>query len=355
MASREDKQPRKFFWMKNFNCGKITEATTRVGSETLFDNKVFMVNFSLGNQCNYKCSYCWPILYANTTPFQNYNFYNLFIDDLKEQVIKKNFEQLTILFTGGEPTTYKFLGKVVKNFTEKHEKITNNVIINTNLSPGLSYWKRMRELGRDAGYFQVCASFHNEYVTPKEFIKKCKDVKASGYGLTVREVVRPDNIDEMIKLYQQFEDEGIFFELKPMLLGNDNMMTGKKTVDGFTDEDFDRLIALHANSKYKHEIWPYKMRVETEDESVDIVSEFRLFYNRDTGFKGWNCSAGMNHISVGADGVIKRCHDHKNFDIMGNIFTGENPVLFDKPKICPVGYCGTITGLQATKTRIKDG
>jgi MoaA/NifB/PqqE/SkfB family radical SAM enzyme len=340
--------------MNNFASGKIDDSTTRVGSETMFDNKVFMVNFSLGNQCNYRCSYCWPILYANTTPFQNFNFYNLFIDDLKEQVIEKNFEHLTILFTGGEPTTYKFLGKVVKNFTEKHDKLTNNIVINTNLSPSLSYWKRMRDLGKDAGYFHLCASLHHEYVEAKEFAKKCKEVKALGYGLTVREVVRPDNVDKMIELHKAFEDEGIFFELKPLLLGNDKNMRGKQTVEGFSNEDFDRLIALHVNSKYRHEIWPYKMRVENDQESIDIISEFRLFYNRDTGFKGWNCSAGMNHISVAGDGEVKRCHDHRNLDTLGNIFDGQRIKLYDHPKICPVGYCGTITGLQATKTRIKN-
>lgn len=339
---------------------KVSDNIVKVGGNIMMDNKNFLVNFSLGNFCNYSCSYCWPAVHAGTHPFRNFNFYSLFIDDLKDEIYKRHFNSLSILFTGGEPTAYKFLPKVIKNFCNDDRRIKNNLLLNTNLSPALSWWDKFLKISNKANARFIVASFHHEFADTDLFIKKAAYLKEKGVGVIIRKVVKPteQDINYCIDLFHQFEKEGLYFEMKPYLHNapqkkGSTTFVGKKIHEGFTDEMFSRLEETQKSSKYISDAELIKISLfDSDGTEKNIDSEMGLFYGNGLNFNGWNCSAGFNHLSISHDGNIQRCFDIKNKEaILGNIYEGTFK-LHDTPTPCPVTSCSCITCLLTQKERI---
>lgn len=337
----------------------INDNIVKAGGDIMLNNDHFLVNFSLGNFCNYSCSYCWPGVSSGEFPFQHFSYYNNFIDKLKDKIIPKGYNNLSILFTGGEPTAYKFLPKVVKHFCNSDKSINNNVLMNTNLSPGLLWWDKFLKISRDASTTFIVASYHHEFSDLNSFISKCKFLKQSGVGIMVRKVVSPskDDLDFCIDLFNKFEDNGIYFEMKPYLhiapLVKGSKYVGKKIHENFTPEMMDRLSIVQSSSKYKNDAG--LINVTTVDEfgnKSTYLSEQNLFYSMGLNFEGWNCYAGASHLAINSNGDVRRCFDIKGKDNLGNIFTQEDFTLFDGPKPCPVSSCSCITCLLAQKERI---
>lgn len=319
----------------------------------------FLVNFSLGNFCNYSCTYCWPGVSSGEFPFQHYSYYNNFIDNLKNKIVPKGYKNLSILFTGGEPTAYKFLPKVVKHFCNNDKRINNNVLMNTNLSPGLLWWDKFLKISRDASATFIVASYHHEFSEVNTFIDKCKFLKQMGVGIMVRKVVRPSDqdIDFCIDLFNKFEENGIYFEMKPFLhiapIVKEGKYIGKRIHEDFTPQMMERLNLIQSSSKFKDDASLLNISIIDKNGNKNTyLSEQNLFYSQGLNFEGWNCYAGVSHLAINSDGDVRRCFDIKGKNSLGNIFTNNDFTLLNEPIPCPVSSCSCITCLLAQKERI---
>ena len=122
---------------------------------TLFDEErpKTKVQWLLGNQCNYRCSYCNEQFYKGDKPFPSeeliaevckdivYHF-----DDLGRDVV---FE-----FIGGEPT----LGGDIKEIGKRLHNHPTNIVLKTNGSADLEWWKESKKYLTD-----VVISVHKEF------------------------------------------------------------------------------------------------------------------------------------------------------------------------------------------------
>lgn len=331
----------------------MLEGVKIVSSQMMLDPKHFLVNYSIGNLCNYDCSYCWPGSKSGTHPHREVSFHKEFIDELVSQIKQRGFDKLTILFTGGEPTVYKPLPELIAHFVNSYD-IECNVVINTNLSAPIKYYEKLKTLASKANSFFIMASFHRDHTTAEEFIPKAQKLKQLGYNVATRQVVEPHVFDYCLENVEKFKKAGLFLDLK-IRIHPGRGLEGKRPFLNYTDEMLSTLEGLRDPEGFdlQKDFWPYDIRLIREDQSQKvIINEIDLFNNLAHNFTGWKCTAGMNHIGVSSDGNIVRCWDIKGpGNSLGNVFDKDFK-LPDDNVICPVGWCTSCTGVQIPKERI---
>jgi sulfatase maturation enzyme AslB (radical SAM superfamily) len=327
------------------------DRATFVVSDVMRDPTHFMVNYSIGNFCNYDCSYCWPWTKSGTDKHRDFIHHTEFFDDLKQQIYDRGFRSMTTLFTGGEPTTYKFLPQLIKNYANNFDKLKYHIVLNTNLSPSVNYFNKLKKLTPNIGMFQIAASFHHDHTDFETFSKKILAVRDLGYTISIREVVEPSTFDFCVDLVNKFEQIGLFCELKLRTDITVNF-SGKTRVPGFTDEMLATLKKIREESPYNDQAWPTKYIVGFDDYTVEAVSEVDFFNDDSHVFTGWRCQAGINHLAVNSNGQIRRCWDTKGPNyVLGNVYKKDFKFP-TQPIICPVKFCTSSTGTQTLKERI---
>ena len=122
----------------------------------------FVVNWCLGNTCNFACSYCPEGLHNGSRGWPELDTIKNFITVVKNTHKDK---KIYFEFTGGEVTMYRHFIDVCKFCTEQGIKVG----FISNGSRTLRYWEENKQ------YFDhVCLSFHPEAADPDHFIEVVK-------------------------------------------------------------------------------------------------------------------------------------------------------------------------------------
>ena len=128
-------------------------------------DRVLQIEWTLGNTCNYNCSYCLPVLHDNSFPWINLDESIRFIDRLHEHYDAIGIEKYIWKFGGGEPTLYKHFSDLCEYINRK----PNNYIIPiTNGSRKLNWWKANYK-----NFFAVHFSIHPEFCNTKHIVEVC--------------------------------------------------------------------------------------------------------------------------------------------------------------------------------------
>jgi len=118
-------------------------------------NDAFTINFTISNKCNYNCKYCPASSKDVSTPFISADEYveffsNVFLDN--PQI--KNYKQKIVTITGGEPSIYPQVEKVLKFFKLHDFKI----VMISNGSAKADFWIQ------NSDYIDtLCLSYHSRY------------------------------------------------------------------------------------------------------------------------------------------------------------------------------------------------
>ena len=97
----------------------------RTGYKFAEFDKVLQIEWTLGNTCNYNCSYCLPVLHDNSFPWIDLDKSIKFIDRLHEHYNEMGIQNYIWKFGGGEPTLYKHFADLCEYINSK----PNNFII----------------------------------------------------------------------------------------------------------------------------------------------------------------------------------------------------------------------------------
>lgn len=115
------------------------DKVVKFGQKTMLDCPLFAVSWILGRFCNYNCSYCWPYARSNQVDHFPLAVYLNAIDSIKHQAYKNKFTQFHWSFSGGEPTAYRDLLKLISRLADVQTKY-QSLHMTTNLSPGEQFW-----------------------------------------------------------------------------------------------------------------------------------------------------------------------------------------------------------------------
>ena len=301
-------------------------------------NDWFVVNWCLGNTCNYECSYCPAALHDGSKRWPEPNTIKKFIMKVKNHYFHKN---IYFEFTGGEVTMYKHFIDICKFCSD----IDIKVGLISNGSRTLRYWEENKQ------YFDhVCLSFHPEHADENHFnsVVKClnNDVRTH-----VNIMMSPEKFDYCYAVANKIKNLGnISMALQPLIHDFGDTLFN---YDEFQKKIFDKqheLISKHIKFSKSFDYYRGAMKmVDSTGESM-VSSAHRFISDKTNDWSGWQCYAGVEQLIVDMDGSIYRGWCKEDGKI-GNI-EDSNLSLPMNPVICSKKMCHCNFDIMSTKEKI---
>jgi MoaA/NifB/PqqE/SkfB family radical SAM enzyme len=298
----------------------------------------FVVNWCLGNTCNYKCSYCPTALHDSSVRWPELAVIKNFIMNVKAQHPGK---QLYFEFTGGEVTMYKHFIEVCQFCKEQGVKVG----LISNGSRTVRYWEENKQ------YFDhVCLSFHPEFADPEHFIEIVKTINQD-IRTHVNIMMSPEKFDFCYDVANRVKDLGdISMALQPLIHDFGD------TLYDYTDaqkEIFSKqheLIVKHIKHTKQFDYYRGAMRAVNDQGQSMIAGAHRFISNKTNDWSGWKCYAGVEQLIVDMDGTVRRgwCKVGEN---IGNIYD-RFLKLPKAPVICPKTMCHCNFDIMCTKEKL---
>ena len=303
----------------------------------------FVVNWCLGNTCNYTCSYCPDFLHDGSMKWQSTKNVKAFIERVKEIHFEK---KIHFEFTGGEITLNKDFIEICK-FCKSND-VSVGVI--SNGSRTIRWWEENKQ------YFDhVNLSFHVEYANVDHF---CKVVEVLRFDLST-------HVNVMMHLDRWDECLAVAFKIKA--IGNASIAL-KPLIHDLADEIYDYtdeqkyvLDNQHNPSLIGGIEWTKRfsvfrgnMREIAADgtSSTTSVSPHEYTIKNTNNWMGWECWVGAEQLVVDKDGSIWRgwC---KVDGLIGYIGDADLAIP-TKPVVCDKNRCHCHFDIMSTKSRLPE-
>ena len=257
-----------------------------------------VINWLLGNKCNFACTYCPEFLHKGHLDWPDINSVKQFVIAAIEHYFPKNvyFE-----FTGGEVTLWKDLIPLAKFIKENNATI--GIISNGTRPP--RWWRENKK------YFDhVCFSYHSEFSKPEKFLNVIKEVNGE-FRTHVNIMMNPEKWEECITLAERIPNEchNVSLALQPLMEG----LGENETVYPYSKEEHNILDRQH-HLYGKHIKWNTNfpvprgaMRIiNTDNNTSEISAPHRFISNKTNNWSGWHCYAGLENLIIDWDGGIFR-------------------------------------------------
>jgi MoaA/NifB/PqqE/SkfB family radical SAM enzyme len=297
----------------------------------------FVVNWCLGNVCNYSCSYCPEYLHNSTKPWPLPDVIKKFIIQIKNHFFDK---QIYFEFTGGEVTMYKHFESIAKFC----HSIGIRVGLISNGSRTIRYWQENKQ------YFDhICLSFHSEFADADHFVNVVKTVHMD-VKTHVNIMMNPNHFDLGLNVARRCRELGnLSLALQPLLhdmnRGLFEYSDNQKTV---LDNQYE-LITKNIPIYKQYDYYRGAMRKVRTDGSSEIANTYDFINEKSNDWSGWNCYAGLEQIVVDTDGTVFRGWCKQGGEI-GNIHAEVH--LPELPVLCASTNCACGLDIMCTKEKI---
>ncbi|MEI0518275.1 radical SAM protein, partial [Brachyspira murdochii] len=309
------------------------------------NNKVFHINLSLSEYCNYQCSYC-----AAQVPPANKNSiflsYEKIIETLNRFFIF-DADEYFIVLVGGEPTIHPNFLDIVKYINNINKKIYLYII--TNATRNVDYF---RILFNNANNIKLILkiSIHLEY-TKFDHIKEIIILYNKFYNdntniiiaFMVHPLLKNEREDFFNKLFILRESYNFNLSVEELQEGeNYDIVDSRYTYDDFQWID---KIKLEFNSKYKNNNTNpyinspyYIINVDNKSIKIDKLEHSIAIRNNKRNFKNMYCCYGANIISIWGNGYAAggECPIFNRQNIYDDFYDWYNSIGYIK---CTLNQC----------------
>lgn len=299
-------------------------------------NNWFVVNWCLGNTCNFKCSYCPSGLHDGSKRWPELETIKKFIVKLKQQHKDKN---LYFEFTGGEVTLYKSFTELCKFCNEQEIKIG----IITNGSRTIRFWEEHKEY-----LDHVCISFHPEFSNVDHFLNVIELLHDSS-RVHVNVMMSPEKFDLCYSVADRVKNiDNISMALQPLIVDFGD------TLYNYTEQQLDVFNRQHElfskKIKFTKRMQYYRgaMKEFYQDGTSIVKSAHKFIADKTNDWSGWKCYAGVEQLIVDMDGRIYRgwC---KVGGAIGHI--DDDRLLPVEPIVCNKTMCHCNFDIMSTKEK----
>lgn len=297
----------------------------------------FVVNWCLGNTCNFACSYCPESLHDGSIPWPSVNTVKKFISTVVDQTFPK---QVYFEFTGGEVTLNPHFTEIAKHCTSLNAKIG----LISNGSRTERWWQEHKE------YFDhVCLSFHPEQSDSDHF-KKIVKLVHNDIRTHVNIMMLPEKFDYCFEMANEIKDYGnLSIALQPLIhdFGDTLFDYTDKQKEIFLQQH--SLITSHIKFTKKFNYYRGAMKLIYPDGSEELSSAHRFITKKTNNWSGWKCFAGVEQIVVDLNGSCYRgwCKVGESF---GHI-EQDNLKIPTDPIICDKTMCHCNFDIMSTKVK----
>lgn len=297
----------------------------------------FVVNWCLGNTCNYSCSYCPKALHDGSNRWPDPEVIKNFIRKVVEAHPTK---KIYFEFTGGEVTMYKHFTEICQYCTELGVKVG----LISNGSRTIRYWEENKQ------YFDhVCLSYHPEFADEDHFIDVVK-LLHNDIRTHVNIMMSPQKFERCYKLADKVKDLGnLSMALQPLIHD-----FGDKLYDYTTEQlkVFDtqhELFTKHIKFTKRFDYYRGAMKTVKVDGNTQVSSAHRFISEKTNDWSGWKCYAGVEQLIVDMDGHFYRgwCKVGGRLGKIDDI----NLKLPTAPVICNKTMCHCNFDIMSTKEK----
>ena len=294
-----------------------------------------VVNWCLGNFCNFSCSYCPSGLHDGSKKWPEKEIVKAFIKNVVDHYSPK---KVYFEFTGGEVTLWSHFSEICKYCNELGSKVG----CISNASRTLRWWKENKQFIDHA-----CLSFHPEFANPDHFIEIVKETHKD-LRTHVNIMMSPEKFDFCVDVANRVVELGdISIALQPLIHDFGD------TLYDYTSEQqqvFDQQHELFVKKiQYTKSFNYYRgaMSKVFKDGSKTPSSAHRFISEKTNDWSGWDCYAGVEQLIVDMDGSIYRgwCR------VGGNIGHIEDTILQlpSTPVRCNKTMCHCNFDIMSTK------
>ena len=290
-----------------------------------------IVNWNLGNMCNFKCTYCPDILHDGSFGWNDFDTVKTFIN-----LVDKNYNTKKIYFefTGGEVTLWKDFIKCAEYIKKKG----HDVGIITNGSRTIRWWEENKNI-----LDHVCVSYHPEFSKSDHYLQVLdimrRECRTHSNIMMHYDLKLWDKCCEVVE--KVIEIPNISLALQPLIIDfGENLYSYTEEQIQYIDKQWHDF-----GSKIKHDDTLIKKIYRGSMDMIDTInnlkqnsSAHRFINDKTNNWKGWKCWAGLEQIVVDFDGTIYRgwCHVGGK---LGNIKKSDSIIWPKSHVICNKEFC----------------
>jgi len=292
-----------------------------------------LVQWILGNQCNYNCSYCHEMFRKGDRPFPS--------EDLIAEVCKDivyHFDDLgrdvVFEFIGGEPT----LSGDVKEIGKRLHNHPTNIVLKTNGSASLEWWNDAKKY-----LSNVIISVHKEFCDLNHIddvitlLLNSDKSNPINVEILIPTTQRTDHWEWAINTLDRYRSK---FNLGNLQMLYSNFARGSDTYYPYNETQWAQYAMLHG--------LPIP-RSMNGDNTPDKHNNVDIKITDPLNFEGANCYAGIDTLTIDYNGRVWRSWCSHGGPI-GSIY--ELPIQFPtEPIVCGLSRCGNGFDQQARKER----
>jgi organic radical activating enzyme len=279
------------------NTGSPSDDYLRLEHSNADHSRTFVVNWCLGNTCNYACSYCPDNLHDASKPWTSYevaeNFARRVMDHYGPDR-KYYFE-----FTGGEVSLWKDFLKLAEFLKARGARVG----MISNGSRSMDWWQKARPL-----LDHVCMSFHPESALEKEdhFFEVAKFL-SEGLRLHLNVMMSPEKFDACYAVATRLKNiPNVSIAMQPLIVNfGSELYKYTPAQHHIMDKQYD-LIVKHIKHTREFEYFRGAMQKVYADGRRVSQAPHRFINNGQNNWAGWKCKVGLEQIVVDFDGKVFR-------------------------------------------------
>jgi len=296
--------------------------------------RVMFVDWSLGNTCNYECTYCPDRLHNGSVAWSDrsaiINFCGKLLDHYQRLGKSVYFQ-----FTGGEPTLYPGFLELISNLKSQACEIA----VISNGSRRLAWWELARE-SLDAALL----THHIEFAKFDHFLSVVR-LLSETIRTHVNVTMHPERFDECLDRALQLAESctDISVTLKPLLVGFGSLLYPYTEAQR---EILQKTILQPKKTRPRKAVRRVMLKIHRDGTSRASHGS-HLIVDHENQWFGWSCHIGLELLSINSRGEVYRAGCRQG-GLVGHI--SDELISFPvQPVICRQDICHSITDIMTTK------
>lgn len=300
----------------------------KIDHEDIAHRDILVINWMLGNTCNFKCTYCPDHLHNGSMPWADERTAKKFLDKIFEHYGVNKNKNIYVEFTGGEVSCYEQITKICRYV---HDRGHAAGLI-SNGSAARKFWREIFPYLK-----HVSLSFH-PMSSKSDHFKKIFELLIEKVSLHINIMMVPEKFDDCRNLGEylcnNFKNFSISFQpLMKVLSQNTDLLNYSK------DQLFElRMLEKNLKVEWDRSFYNYRgaLHFSYDDNTSEKITVPQIIMDDCVHWEGWKCWAGLDELAIGPDGNIYRAWCQQ--DTIGHI-NDKNLVFPTEPTTCRTSGC----------------
>lgn len=299
--------------------------------------ETIVVNWCLGNTCNFSCSYCPEDLHNAKQPWPSLETAINFINKVKAVHQNKN---IYVELTGGEVTLWKDLIQ----FSDFCRSNNIKIGIISNGSRSLEFWEKLIPK-----IDHVCLSFHAEKGNADHYYEVVK-MASQTIRTHTNFMMHTEHFNKVLELAFRIKDiPNISMAIQPLVVDFGEVLYKYTPTQLKVIDQQHEMLVKHIKYDKSFEYYRGAMDMVNKDGVHKRISPQRLISLGGNNWKDWHCYAGVEQLIVNMDGDILRGWCSVGGKI-GHI-SDEKLQLPTAPVLCNKSFCHCNFDIMSTKVK----